>query len=343
MSGLGCRKGNRDCVYPEPSTTSKSSRSSAKAKDSSQESGESGDDAEHDEKGALESIPDEEDSPGQEPPEYQRASEYLGDWVNLLGHQRAAYEVLTSLYTPQTIMQNETLRKILQWYIRFDLYASVIAGCGTILGREWVAAAYEYYAQQAVEKPNDIEYKYEERIFRSRLLATDIAILFSRRARATIDNDSFAIECDNLRRQFDMYEVQIDPALRDPSKLVTSFSGSPLRDPCDAVSPASSETLYGDNLFSTNFLLVDFWAMDLMLRHHLLTAGLMEPAEAAGLTAKALKVYNMFEAIERYPHSPPGAVVATQASLNVASFFLPRDDKYNMWMRRSLAKVESLG
>lgn len=73
-SGLGCRKGNRDCVYPEPSTTSKSSRSSAKAKDSPQDSGESGDDTEHDEKGALESIPDEEDSPEEAPSDYHRAS-----------------------------------------------------------------------------------------------------------------------------------------------------------------------------------------------------------------------------------------------------------------------------
>ena len=118
--------------------------------------------------------------------------------------------------------QNETLRKTLQWYIRFDLYASVLAGCGTILGREWAAAAHDYYARQALEKPNEIEYKFEERIFRSRLLATDIAILFAKRTRGAIEDDDFVTECDALSNQFDMYEIDIDLALRDPSKLVTA-------------------------------------------------------------------------------------------------------------------------
>lgn len=269
--------------------------------------------------------------------------EYLGDWVNLLGHQKAAYEILTSLYTPQTIMQNETLRKVLHWYIRFDLYAGIISGTGIILGREWTAAGYDYYAQQALEKPDDISCKFEERLFRSRLLATDIAILFARRTKGTIDDGAFASQCDDLRHQFDVFEPQMDLALRDPNKLVTDFRGAPPRDPDDAVDSYAYDILYGDDIFTTNILLTDFWAMDLMFRHHLMSAGRIAPSEAAGLPMKAMKVFRMFEAIERYPYSSPGSLLATQASLAVASFFLPKDEKFCMWSRRTLAKIESMG
>ena len=41
--------------------------------------------------------------------------EFLGDWVNLLGHQRAAYEILTELYTPQSIMDSGMTRIMLGW------------------------------------------------------------------------------------------------------------------------------------------------------------------------------------------------------------------------------------
>src|SRR5882672_3766365 len=56
----GCRKGNRDCVYPEP-TTSKSSRSNAKSKSSPQESISSAEEFDHDGKEPLPSIPDDDE------------------------------------------------------------------------------------------------------------------------------------------------------------------------------------------------------------------------------------------------------------------------------------------
>ena len=56
----GCRKGNRDCVYPEP-TTSKSSRSNTKSKSSPQESISSAEEFDYDGKEPLPSIPDDDE------------------------------------------------------------------------------------------------------------------------------------------------------------------------------------------------------------------------------------------------------------------------------------------
>jgi len=47
--------------------------------------------------------------------------EFLGDWINLSNHQKAACNIITGLYTPQTIMEDEMTRVILGWYIRFDV------------------------------------------------------------------------------------------------------------------------------------------------------------------------------------------------------------------------------
>lgn len=49
------------------------------------------------------------------------SQEYLGHYVNLLGHQQAAKQMLLELYSPRSIMETELRRKILAWYTRFDL------------------------------------------------------------------------------------------------------------------------------------------------------------------------------------------------------------------------------
>lgn len=61
--------------------------------------------------------------------------EYLEDWFNVVGHQKAAHRMLLELYSPETIMEDELQRKILSWYSRFGLTAGLISGYETVLGR----------------------------------------------------------------------------------------------------------------------------------------------------------------------------------------------------------------
>ncbi|KAG7131960.1 hypothetical protein HYQ45_009571 [Verticillium longisporum] len=54
--------------------------------------------------------------------------EYLGDWINLMGHQRAACDIITRLFTPQTAMTPEefetahaqTLQRLRDWKVQQD-------------------------------------------------------------------------------------------------------------------------------------------------------------------------------------------------------------------------------
>ena len=99
----------------------------------------------------------------------------------MLSHQRAAHQIITDLFTPQTIMQSETHRKIISWYIRFDLFAGMMSGGKTVLGREWFSACTEFYKRQVRDKPNDFGAIFEDMFATSRLIATDIALLLAAR------------------------------------------------------------------------------------------------------------------------------------------------------------------
>ncbi|KAG7150256.1 hypothetical protein HYQ46_013261 [Verticillium longisporum] len=56
----------------------------------------------------------------------QFAIEYLGDWINLMGHQRAACDIITRLFTPQTAVQTPLGRMVLTWYSRHAYLRAVV-------------------------------------------------------------------------------------------------------------------------------------------------------------------------------------------------------------------------
>jgi hypothetical protein len=67
----------------------------------------------------------------------------LGDWVNLMGHQKAAHEMLTRLYTPETIVKSDFLLKVVFWYVRFDLFVGFQSVGGAVLSRDWYVAVHK--------------------------------------------------------------------------------------------------------------------------------------------------------------------------------------------------------
>ncbi|OCL02839.1 hypothetical protein AOQ84DRAFT_303910 [Glonium stellatum] len=267
--------------------------------------------------------------------------ELLGDWVNLMGHQKAAYELLTTLYTPHTIMQNETLRKILLWYIRFDLFVGFQSASETVLGREWFNVCHDYYVQQLRTNPHDLTLKYEERFAYSRLLATDVAILFSRKSKGLMSDEVFATELADIDRRFSCFERDIDPILLDPSAQVKDFTGAPPRQPSEIVNPYEPGLLYSGDLWTTNYLLLDFWSIDIMYKLQLTMVQRRPPPPE--LIHRAYRTCQLFEAIELYPGAPPGAVIEAQASFGIATLFLPKDERHVNWFRRTFARIETLG
>jgi len=268
--------------------------------------------------------------------------EFLGDWTNLLGHQRAAHQILTDLFTPQTIMQDETRRRIISWYIRFDLFAASMAGTETNLGREWFAACAEFYTLQARERPHDLGATFEKFFSTSRLLATDSTLLFAAKKKNTLSDEQFASEVDNISGQITRFKHLIETVFDEPANFVTVSPDTPAPSAEDDITDfRDPHFLYGGDYFTMNYVLIDFWAIDMMFRNRLATPP--SPQVAAQLVEIALKECKMFEAVEHCEQKPPGAILGCQASLGIASLFLPRDRKHTDWCRRKFALIEQKG
>ena len=267
--------------------------------------------------------------------------EYLGDWVNLFGHQKAAYGLLLELYTPDTIMRTEIRRRILAWYSRFDLFAGLMAGHQTVLGREWFCVNDNYYREQVLQHPESIDLKIEGAIASHRLMAMDMASLFARLPRGEISYSDFVRENQSITNRIQAWMDPLGPLLLDERYLVTSFEGARPREADDIVDPYVPGGLYHGALWSINFMILDWTAMELM--HKYQTALMLQQQAPPELKSLALDVCRRFESIEYWPQSPPEAILSAHATIGMATLHLPKDEKHIMWCRRKLARVEGLG
>ncbi|KAI4705179.1 hypothetical protein J4E81_000058 [Alternaria sp. BMP 2799] len=265
--------------------------------------------------------------------------EMLGDWVNLMGHQKAAFEMLTRLFTPETITKSDFLCKVLLWYVRFDLFVGFQSGGEAVLGREWYEAVHECYVQKVRDMPGDIGMKYEERFAHSRLVAKDSNDLFARTAKGLVSPQDFMAQLPILRERVEALQRNMGTDLTDPNHKVHQILGTP--NPEDIVNPYEPDVLWGGPLWTSNFLQLDTWGIMFMFTISSSMA-LKQPLDPE-VTKEAYKAIQVFEAICAYPEAPPGAVLEAQVSFAIATLFLPKDQKTVQWVRQTFARIEASG
>jgi hypothetical protein len=258
-----------------------------------------------------------------------------------LGHQKAAYEILTELYTPETVMESQLTRMIFGWYARFDVYAGLMGGFETVLSREWFSSSQDYFTRRILEEPNNVNWKIEKALSSLRLIGMNMSILFAKKGKGEISHEQFLVENETLAKRISDWRDKMDPALQDPRWRVTDFSGAPPFDPNDIVDPYIPGTLYHGPLWSMSKAMIDWYSADLM--HKYQTALTLQSQPSKELAMGAYAMCQLFEAVEYWPGSPKGSIIACQASLAIACLFLPRDKQHSMWCRRKLAVIESLG
>lgn len=237
-------------------------------------------------------------------------------------------------------MQSETHRQIISWYIRFDLFAGMMSGGETVLGREWFAACEDFYRKQSRERPNEIGCKFQEWFSTTRLLATDVALLFANKAKG-MEEEQFVAELRKLNDQFDRLGHTLETTFTDPSCFVKDFPRAPPPNPDDITDYRDPNFLYREDMYPHNYVLIDFWAIEMMFRFQSLSAQRLPPS--AELTTIALNQCKMFEAVEYSNDGPEGKILGCQASLGIASLFLPKDTKHTDWMRKKFALIEQNG
>ena len=246
------------------------------------------------------------------------------------------------LFTPQTVMQDETRRKIIGWYIRFDLFAANMGGGETKLSRDWFAASRDFYAKNSRDRPEDTVAQLERYFAESRLLATDIALLFAAKQKQSVSDVDFARKASDLLAQCAEFSEELETAFTDEASFVRTFPDTPPPSEDDIADYRDPNFLLDGDLFTMNFVKLDHSSIDLMLRYQLSMAS-REYNFQQELTEIALKKCKMIEMIQNYEHGPPGVVLGCQASLGIASLFLPKEPKYTNWCRGKYALMERKG
>ncbi|KAM7188184.1 hypothetical protein V8F33_010777 [Rhypophila sp. PSN 637] len=267
--------------------------------------------------------------------------EYLGDWVNLMGHQKAALEVLTQLFSPQTVMQSPASRMILTWYARFDVFIGIMGSCETSLPREWFATNVAYYDSKIAEEPGNLSWKIESASARLRFIAMEMSHLFGRGARKEVSEEEYAVEHDRLSMALEEWKNGREPTLEDPSHLVTEFENSHVMGPDDIVSPFVPGILFRPPLFAWTILTCEWHSIVLMHASQAVSEPSDETRER--MMEHAHAICQTCQTVQLWPLSPGGSMIILHPCLAIASLFVPRDTKHDMWIRRKFALLEGMG
>lgn len=261
--------------------------------------------------------------------------------MNLMGHQKAALEILSQLFTPQSIVETSLNRIILSWYIRFDILVGLMGGFVTSLPREWFVAFDGHCRARLASEPENLDWLYEKAENRLRLICHDICLLVARRARDNMEGASATAEHETVAQQLREWRETLEPALTDPSRriiLPSNLSDEPFN--------ASQQTapLYDSPLSSTTLLLCE-WHATVMMHLYQASQGSQGQilSDLGSLSQHAEAISHIFSASEQWASAPKGLLIMLHPCITIASMFLPPSPPSNIWLRKKFALLESSG
>ncbi|KLJ05397.1 hypothetical protein EMPG_11115 [Blastomyces silverae] len=266
--------------------------------------------------------------------------EYIGDWVSVTDHHQAAHRMLTELYTPEKINENDFRRYMFLWYTRFDIMSGLLAANEAILSREWYIACELFAVEDEASNPGNISKQFYTLAIRSRRVGMDMASLIAKTSRGLITIEEFSRQNRDITARLDKIQDAWG-SLVHPDHLITSFPNKVPLGPNDIVDPYVPGKIYDESLWDVNTWLIDIIGIRMM--HKYQTGLLLQQLDLAELQADALKLCSLIETMERWPGKPKDSILQAQSSFALAALFIPSDEKHIMWSRRTLAKVEQLG
>jgi hypothetical protein len=268
--------------------------------------------------------------------------EYLGDWVNLMGHQKAALEILTQLHTPQSVLETPVTRMVLTWYVRFDIFVGLLGQFETALPRTWFSEYTDYCRARSEEEEANVEWIIEYTSAKLRLISMEMSLLFGRASTGELPPEIFVSEHGRIHKELLDWRANFDPAMANQAFAITDFVPPPGGlDGDDIVNPFATENLFRPPLFATTLLICEWHSIIVM--HESQASLPPNPEPTPGMLEHSYAICQIFEAVELLPYSPSGSLIILHAGICIAALFLPRDLRHHMWMRRKFALIEKLG
>jgi hypothetical protein len=271
--------------------------------------------------------------------------EYIGDWVNLVGHHRAALTMVHEIFTPETMMETDVGRRIFSWIARLDIMVGLMGGNKTRLDRRWFEANATWYSGQVDHDPEsdvDIENTLAYFVAANRLIGMDIASLFARFAGGEISVEEFHRQnteisgrIETMKRQIELFNDDYYRAHEFPVQKTRPLTSE------DIVNPYVPGGLFKEVFWPMNYMWIDWYSIELLQRYQ--TALMLQQPMPLELEQISLEQCRIYEAMERWPDAPNGAILGAHAPLGLAAVFLKKDAKHILWARRKFAAVERQG
>ena len=250
--------------------------------------------------------------------------------------------MLLERYTAGSIMSNEVQRAILSWYSRLEVSAGLMYRYEPLLSPEWLMASEHYYENQSREYPENMDYQIKSLVASHHVMASDMTVLFAKASRGDINIGDFMVDHIQISTRIATWKQHLDLLCTEAAVTVGTFpiESQPVRE--EVIDPYMPGGFYREGLWTLNLLLMDWYAIDMVHRYH--AAVILQEPPPSELSQLALKTCSLVEALDSsWPDAPPGAVLSAQAIIGIAASFVPNDDRYTMWCRRKLAKIESVG
>ncbi|PWY73633.1 hypothetical protein BO70DRAFT_373122 [Aspergillus heteromorphus CBS 117.55] len=266
--------------------------------------------------------------------------ESIGDWVNLIGHHRAAHALVREVLTPESANTNELHSNIFLWYARFDVVAGILAGNETILGREWYIAKEQFDAQQAASHPGDVEKQLALANSINRRFGLEMASLYAKLSRGLIPISEFIVENEQLGQTLERVKSILDTFSESEYTVRDYPNRIPLTGD-DIVDPYTPGGMYHGPLWDVNVAWIDYYSTKAMYKYQTLLSLKQSTMEELG--ALALELARLMESVDRWPVKENGHLLAFKNSIGMAAMFFPREEKYIMWARRKFAQIEQSG
>lgn len=253
-----------------------------------------------------------------------------------MGHQKACHQIITDLFTPQTIVQDEVRREIIRWYFRFEIFSGTMSGEEVQLSRAWYEAAKQYYTHEVRDNPHDIGAKFEEFFATTRILAYDFTILTTPKLRSQMTAQDFEGQSQVLIDRVDAFSRELQSFKPHEAAYFEHMPIDRFYDELPSIIDHEQDISYKGEYFTMNFVLLDFWTVELMIRQQI------SQADPNTLAYTALQVRRMVEQMQHHREAPKGALLACQAGVGIATLFLKTTDHIE-WARHTLNAIEQSG
>ncbi|KAF3767367.1 hypothetical protein M406DRAFT_252114 [Cryphonectria parasitica EP155] len=268
--------------------------------------------------------------------------EYFGDWVNLMGHQKAALAIFKNLFQADTIPQTPVGRILLVWYLRFDIFVASMGSIEPSLPRQWEENLSAQCQAQLSIDPQNLEWLCENAESHLRLLSMDMCCITSRRKTGELTEEEFGVEHSRLSLRLKSWREHLDPMLTDPSRRFKPLTQSDQTRLFHYFPDGAP--LYEGPLAHTTVLLTEWHSMILMHMTQISNDLLANASAILGDMAQhAEAICQIIEAAEQWTTIPSGLLTMLHPSLAIAAMYLMKSPRRYAWLREKLSYLEHCG